>query len=109
MSGEIYCIMCKGETMTDSMRTTLFDIAQEMYRERKKKKMIRGHSFEGMVSTKREVAVIGGITGTIFYAVLEYGRTSTTVTYLLRPGDLRGQDVEWEEWDGGVPIDATLN
>ena len=109
MDGEIYCLMF-SKRIDDRIRNVLFTTAQQMAKEGKTKKKIKGAGIEGQVTTKYKTAVLGAIGGFVFHARVETDYVDTEVTYMVRPVDIDIEDYEWIPWTGqGTRIDPSLN
>lgn len=95
--GTIYCLMNHGPGLTELIRQILFDTAQEMVRRDLKRKLVRNDDFEGVVTTNKDWARMGGVSGYVFRAVVESeAGVENNVSYLVRPADL--EDLEGGRW-----------
>lgn len=91
----INCLMTSGQPLTDEIREVLFKTAQAMVKSGSKKRSFTRKTFEGQVTTKNEYLSIGNITGMHFEAIVEWGRTRSRVSFLVRSLDLDGAPAAW--------------
>ena len=110
MNGDkVYCLMVAGPGIDEEVRELLFDTAQAMHRKGSRRFRLRGGNFEGLITTANKTAVIGGVTGTIFNAVIESETSKHVVSYLIRPMDMENYVCLWSDWDPTRPIDPHCN
>jgi hypothetical protein len=111
MSGgnNIYCLMVAGLSLTDDLRSVMFDRAQVMFREHSTWSKISGPNFEGGISTIFEEATIGSISGFRFQAEIDVGSKTGTVSFLVRPSDLRADDGIWRDLEDSDLVDQLAN
>lgn len=91
----IYCIMAKGPALTDRMNDFLFDIAQEMFANKRTEQKIASHHFEGSVKTKWKQASMGYVYGIVFTAHIECDDGIFWVEYIVREADFNSDKIKW--------------
>lgn len=95
---EIFCVMSKGQALTDEMRTCLVKVAAQMVREKEEKCKIQTTAMEGCICTKFQRAILGSVSGFSFSAELESESGRTNVEFLVRDCDQERIDLENGFW-----------
>lgn len=110
---KVYCLMCVGGSLSDDIRSALFDTAQDMIEKKKPRWRLKRREFEGEVKTRGKVACIGGLSGIVFYAIVETEERKFKISYIVRRSDLRTfkDDMEWSgaAWADLEPENVGMN
>lgn len=89
----VYFLNYEGPNITDTFIRVLFQTAQEMFRERSEQKLLKGTSYEAIITTKWRMVGIGTIFGYEFCAKVESGNKTSTVKFLSRKSDLDAENL----------------
>jgi len=93
--GDSVCCLMFSRPIDDRIRNLLFNTAQAMVREGTVKRNIKTDGMEGLVTTENKTALIGAIGGIVFHARVESETAKIDITYLIRPGDIDAEEVQW--------------
>ena len=112
-SCKVYCLMCVGGSLCDDIRDALFDTAQDMIYKQKPRWRLKRREFEGEVTTKGKTACIGGLSGIVFYGIIETEKRKIKISYIVRRSDLRTfkDDMDWcpASWADLEPENVGMN
>ncbi len=103
---DIYCLMTNSISLTDRMRSILFDTACSMLGKGVEKRRIYDDEIEGVVSTSFESQTLTGISGIEFHARVETELGSGKVKYLVRQIDAKARSEG--EWMGFSSVDDLM-
>ena len=94
---QILCLMVSGGALTNNLRTLLYVMACNIARRNERETSVTTGAFEGVVLTAYQHAALGGTSGIIFSAKLDF-RSGETVClrYIVHPADIEDGDcLEW--------------
>ena len=96
----IHCLMMSGISLTNSVRSILFDLAVKMVHESKDEVKIVHDDCDGYVETAWDTANIGFISGLVFHADIMTAKGNSKVSYIVRTSDLENIDFSQGKWFG---------
>jgi hypothetical protein len=95
--------MLSGKSLTEKIREILFENACDMIHENNDYREIKGKNYCGAISTEFQCFSLGGASGVMFEATVEYSSKKTTVTYIVRSSDY--EHFSESKWYSGVLIE----
>ena len=102
MPDKIYCLMNGGRSLTDDDRNLLFHTARKVWHSTKNRQVVKTDTMEGLITTTRQYARLGGTLGVKFSATLATNEGNCQVEYIVRPGQLEPADLDDAVW-GHLP------
>jgi len=83
----LYCLVFKGDSVTDELASFLFRSAQNMmYRRDRKLRLSKGDDgFVGCIATDYKLGMMGTVSGFTFSADIEWDDGATKVDFMARP------------------------
>jgi hypothetical protein len=104
-----YCYYFTGGWATPEARDMIFLAATEMLRRNKEKELVKGETFEAIVTTKFTPGLLGTVSGFIFTAEGEGDYGKIEAKFLVQPNHLRDREEMEQEgvWVSGKDIPST--
>lgn len=93
MQNRLHCLMFSGAPLDDGLRTALYMTARDMIRGGLEYAHFVDENGQGGVSTKNKHHTVGGMSGILFSADIDWKDHSTKCTFLVRPQNML-DDVE---------------
>jgi|GEM_PF-4732092 len=106
MRYDIYCLFTKGDQPDNACAKKLNEIARRMKRSKSKKRAFELPDGKATVYTKYATAIVGAISGVIFWADISRPTGNDSyIRFLITHHDLSDEQVARMEF-GSVPVEA---